>query len=76
MSIIYLCRHCNSVIGTLQQDQISLTALGLDSLTETERKKMIHYEENGDIHIRLICEGCEQTLSQHPNYYELDYFLQ
>lgn len=76
MAIIYLCRHCKTVIGKIEEQHVSSSMLGLDTLTASDKQKMIHYQANGDIHIHSICESCEDTLKQHPNYYELDHFLQ
>lgn len=49
--------------------------LGLDNLTIDEKKKMINYHSNGELHIHVICESCEESLTQHPNYHELDFFI-
>lgn len=50
--------------------------LGLDQLTSAEKKKMIQYESNGQLHIYVICESCEESLTQHPDYHKLDFFIQ
>lgn len=76
MSIVYKCKHCKHTIGTLRQQIVSTSMLGLERLTSSDKQRMMEYKENGDIHIHVICENCEDTLQQHPNYYELDYFLQ
>ena len=49
--------------------------LGLDQLTSSEKQKMIQYKDNGDVLIQAICENCEASLEQHPDYYELEFFL-
>lgn len=76
MAIIYKCKHCKHVIGEIGQHIISTSMLGWDQLSVREREKMIQYKENGDVHVQTICENCEESLGQHPAYYELDYFLQ
>lgn len=76
MSIIYKCRHCGHTIGSLKQHVVSTSMLGWDKLSTQDKKQMIQYMENGDVHIKAICESCEASLDEHPNYYELDYFLQ
>jgi len=75
VSIVYKCRHCGHTIGKLQQQVITTSMLGWDKLTSEEKKKMIHYQANGDVHIHAICENCEESLGQHPNYHELDFFI-
>ncbi|WP_067729694.1 anti-sigma-F factor Fin family protein [Oceanobacillus damuensis] len=76
MSIIYNCRHCGQRIGKLEQKVVDASMLGFDQLSKKEKKEMIHYDSNGDIQINTICENCEQALGQHPNYHELDFFIQ
>lgn len=49
--------------------------LGLDDLTNNEKQKIVHYQPNGELHLHVICENCEESLSQHPNYHELDFFI-
>lgn len=76
LSIIYKCRHCGHLIGELEQGIVSSSALGLDMLNESEKQNIVAFQQNGDIHLKVICESCEDTLTQHPNYYELEYFIQ
>jgi len=76
MAIIYRCRHCGHVIGSLIEPVVSTSMLGIDRLTAVEKRHMVQYQVNGDIHIVSICESCEDTLKQHPNYFELEYFIQ
>ncbi len=75
MSIVYKCRHCGHVIGKLDQQIVSTSMLGWDQLTPQEKQRMIQYKDNGDVHIIAICENCEDSLGQHPDYYELEYFI-
>lgn len=75
LPIIYKCRHCKHVIGQLKQNEYTTSMLGIDQLTADERKEMIHYQSNGELHIHVICENCEESLVQHPNYHELDFFI-
>lgn len=76
MSIIYTCRHCGQQVGKLNQKIVDTTVLGFDQLTVEEKQNMIHYKDNGDIQIKTICESCENTLGEHPQYHELDFFIQ
>lgn len=54
---------------------VSTSMLGWDRLSAQDKATMIQYRENGDVHVQSICENCEDALSAHPSYYELDYFL-
>lgn len=76
MSIIYKCRHCKNIVGQLEQQSIDASLLGLEHLNKDDKRNMIHYQNNGDIHIQTICESCEDTLGHHPEYHELDFFIQ
>ncbi|HLR66660.1 anti-sigma-F factor Fin family protein [Virgibacillus alimentarius] len=76
MSIVYKCRHCGHVIGEIEEQIVDTSMLGWDKLSIEDKKEMINYNSNGDIHIHAICENCEDTLGQHPQYHELDFFIQ
>ena len=76
MSFVYKCRHCENIIGKLEQVTLSTSRLGLDQLSNEDKKDMIHYQSNGDVHIHTICESCEESLGHHPQYHELDFFIQ
>jgi len=49
--------------------------LGLNQLSNVEKQKMIQFKANGDMHIISICENCETSLTLHPSYYELEFFI-
>lgn len=70
-----MCRHCKFVIGQLQHSEMTTSMLGLDELTPDDKRKMVHYQPNGELHIYTICESCEESLAQHPKYHELDFFI-
>ncbi|WP_186575710.1 anti-sigma-F factor Fin family protein [Aquibacillus kalidii] len=76
MAIVYSCNHCGNQIGQLEQKVIDTQSLGWKELSSDERKEMIQYQNNGDIHIKAICEDCQETLENNPHYHELDYFIQ
>ncbi len=76
MSIVFECRHCANTIGTVSQNDVTDAMLGIDTLTDKEQEEMIHYKGNGDMHIQSICEQCEETLGEHPEFHELHYFIQ
>lgn len=76
MTVVYNCRHCGHEIGRLEQQVINTSMLGWDKLTIEDKKAMIQYQSNGDVHIKTICENCQDTLGQYPHYHELDYFIQ
>ncbi|WP_368502894.1 anti-sigma-F factor Fin [Alkalihalophilus sp. As8PL] len=75
MAIHYKCRHCRTNIGQID-NHTDATSLGFGHLTSQERQEMLTYENNGDIHVNVICEDCEEALTRNPNFYELDTFIQ
>ncbi|GAB4072130.1 anti-sigma-F factor Fin [Barrientosiimonas marina] len=76
MAIIYECRHCSREIGRVDEQMTDDTMLGLDQLSSEEKRDMLSYEADGSMRITVICEHCEASLSRHPHYHELDYFIQ
>ncbi|TMN22329.1 DUF2757 family protein [Lentibacillus cibarius] len=76
MPIVYICRHCGQKIGKLDQQMVDASMLGLDQLSAEDMREMIHYQDNGDMEIKSICESCEESLGSHPQYHELDHFIQ
>lgn len=77
MAIVYKCRHCKHVMATLHHpEQFTLKQLGLEELSNEDKQEMIQHKRNGDLHIQIICESCEEMLKQNPHYHELDSFIQ
>lgn len=76
MSYVYTCRHCGHVIGKLEQNILNTSKLGFDQLSVEDKQEMIRYQSNGEIHIKSICESCQETLGNNPQYHELDFFIQ
>jgi hypothetical protein len=66
MAITYLCRHCNTVVGRLEESQVTEQQLGFTSLTPDERRDIIAYDSNGDINVKVICEYCSEAIRNHP----------
>ncbi|MBM7650300.1 hypothetical protein JOC78_003286 [Bacillus ectoiniformans] len=75
MAIQYHCRHCGVQVGSLSDPVISSHRLGIHTLTEHERKDMIHYQPNGNISIKTICEDCQESLERNPDFHQYDYFI-
>ncbi|GAE31749.1 anti-sigma-F factor Fin family protein [Halalkalibacter sp. AB-rgal2] len=75
MAIHYQCRHCHAKVGTIEHS-IHANVLGFDMLTSTERTEMVSYLENGDIHVKVICEDCHEALIRNPDLHEVDIVVQ
>lgn len=76
LSIVYKCKHCESVVGIINQKVVNPETLGWNNLTSDEQQRLITYEVDGHITVKTICESCEQTLKNHPEYHALDHFIQ
>lgn len=66
MAIKYICRHCNSLLGTIDSSVITEMQLGLHSLTPAERRDIIAYDLSGDVTVRVTCEYCNEAIETHP----------
>ncbi|KQL51378.1 hypothetical protein AN964_20605 [Heyndrickxia shackletonii] len=75
MAIHYFCRHCGTNMGILDNLSIHADHLGLNTLTNEERQDMISYESNGNIHIKSICEDCQEALTSNPELHAYDYLI-
>ena len=75
MSIHYHCRHCGVKLGILEQSLVEVERLGLHTLNEEERQEMVKYQSNGDVHVKSICEDCQESLQRNPDYYQNDFII-
>lgn len=76
MAIHYNCRHCGVNVGTIDSSSLHSESLGLQFLTNDERKDMIAYQSNGDITIKTICEDCQEALERNPEFHQYEQFIQ
>ncbi|GAA4869995.1 hypothetical protein GCM10023310_57130 [Paenibacillus vulneris] len=66
MAIRYVCRHCRTMIGELEQRQVSEELLGFHFLTPEERQSIISYNPNGDMTVNVVCDYCKEALDNNP----------
>ncbi|MFD1066918.1 anti-sigma-F factor Fin [Oceanobacillus locisalsi] len=76
MVINYGCRHCGKEIGMLNDTEMDVSLRFLDLLKEQDMAEMLTPAQDGSFRLEVICEYCQQALDTHPDYHELDYFLQ
>jgi hypothetical protein len=62
----YVCRYCQSSLGTINDNVYSEAELGLDQLTAAEREAIIIHDTNGQKQVRVVCEHCEHILNHYP----------
>jgi len=65
MSVKYVCRHCRTQIGELQES-LPEYQLGFHFLTPEERRDIISYNPNGDVTVKVICDFCKEALEANP----------
>ncbi|MBM7622294.1 hypothetical protein JOC95_004209 [Bacillus tianshenii] len=76
MAIHYNCRHCGHRVGSIENKSVYTEQLGFHQLTDSERQEMIAYQQNGDIHVKTICEDCQEALERNPSWHETESFIQ
>ncbi len=74
MNAHYYCRYCGYKVGSIEGEEAQEMVLG--NLTNEEQLEMTHFDENGNLFVKTICESCQDTLQHNPHYYEYDTFLQ
>ncbi|RUL49143.1 MULTISPECIES: anti-sigma-F factor Fin [Lysinibacillus] len=75
MPVRYRCRHCETEIGTLPFDaDETIKKMHLFEIGEID--DYIEKDEHGDTTVHCICEHCEDSLRQFPDYYALKNWLQ
>ncbi|MDG5789984.1 anti-sigma-F factor Fin family protein [Evansella sp. AB-P1] len=75
MAIHYYCRHCSKSIGKLSDWEADDQMLGFNQLTDEDRKEMIECDSQGHIQVKVICEDCERTLQENPDYHAFESFI-
>ena len=77
MPIRYRCRHCNTEIGVLPFDSDEPETIRKLHLFEIgEIDDYIEKNERGEMTVQSICEHCQESLRQFPDYYALKKWLQ
>ncbi|OAS19481.1 anti-sigma-F factor Fin family protein [Paenibacillus oryzisoli] len=64
--IKYICRHCHTFVGEINQRAITEQQLGFHFLTPDERRDIISYNTNGDVTVRVVCDYCREALEANP----------
>ena len=76
MALNYFCRHCGVQVGSINQMSVFSENLGFNHLSGHERQDMIDYQTNGDIHVKTICEDCQEALERNPDLHQYEKFIQ
>lgn len=65
MAIKYICPHCHTVLGTIEE-QVTDAQLGFLSLTPSERRDIIAYDLSGEVTVKVTCDYCTEALENNP----------
>lgn len=67
MKYIYHCKHCHTVIDTLEAEQQMERQLGLLNLTTEERNELLTFDKTEQkIYVKTVCEYCYQAIQANP----------
>lgn len=66
MSVKYICRYCQAVIGEIQGQPINEFRLGFHSLTPDEHRDIISYQQDGAVVVNVTCDYCSEAIASHP----------
>ncbi|MHB1684567.1 MAG: anti-sigma-F factor Fin [Bacilli bacterium] len=67
MNVVYYCKHCKSLLGTIDSTKTSMESLGFSILTPEERSDIMEFDAvSQTIYVKTVCEYCETALRQHP----------
>ncbi|NMM55254.1 anti-sigma-F factor Fin [Paenibacillus aquistagni] len=66
MSVNYVCKHCRTLIGRIDEPSIDRNRLGFDLLTRDEQDQYVQEHDNGDITVRMTCDYCLQAYQHNP----------
>jgi hypothetical protein len=76
MALHYFCRHCGVKVGSIEQRSVYSEHLGFNQLSDEERTEMIAYQTDGNIHVKTICEDCQEALERNPDLHQYESFIQ
>lgn len=67
MAVNYICKHCKTLMGVIQETDVSEQRLGFHFLTPEERNDIISYNSSGDVTVNLVCDYCAEALKANPD---------
>ncbi|GEN44736.1 anti-sigma-F factor Fin [Alkalibacillus haloalkaliphilus] len=75
MSAKVKCRHCSRNLGEIDDTKQVQQLIEQQSLTQEELNDILQEGEQGELNVLLVCEECEDILSQNPSLFELENFI-
>ncbi|MGP4073776.1 anti-sigma-F factor Fin [Piscibacillus sp. B03] len=71
MSVTMKCRHCQQSMGVIHDEERVYDLLGQQPLA----LDIVQLNDDGEVFVQLVCEHCEDILTQNPNLFENDTFI-
>ncbi len=65
------CRHCQQTMGTIDDEERVYELIGQQPLA----LDIVQLNDDGEVFVQLVCEHCEEILTQNPNLFENDTFI-
>jgi len=75
MAIRVKCRHCKTEMGHLL-GQSALQHGRVKQIREEFAEEFFTQDEEGTLTVSSICEHCEKSLRDNPNYYAIQKWIQ
>ncbi|WP_188207361.1 anti-sigma-F factor Fin [Alkalibacillus aidingensis] len=75
MSVTMKCRHCKQPIGEIEDINRVTQLIEEQQLSTDEINDMLQEDSEGTMTVFLVCEHCEDILTQNPNLFEHDNFI-
>jgi hypothetical protein len=75
MAIHVKCRHCKTEMGHLT-DRAALQDGRVKQMKEEFAEEFITQDEEGTLTVTSICEHCEKSLLENPDYYAMQNWIQ
>lgn len=70
MRVQYMCKYCKQFLGELNQPGWSRAdaerMCGLNQLSAVELRDAIDYNGMESIHVKTVCEYCQNAVELHP----------
>ncbi|GAA0467211.1 anti-sigma-F factor Fin [Alkalibacillus silvisoli] len=75
MSVKVKCRHCLRAIGEMKDSNQVQQLVQEQPLSNDELNEILQEDEQGELNVLLVCEECEEILTQNPSLFEQDNFI-
>ncbi|GEL78257.1 anti-sigma-F factor Fin [Tenuibacillus multivorans] len=75
MAVQMKCRHCQQSMGSIEDEHRVYDIIAQQPLSVEEQHDLMTENEEGQKTLNVVCEHCEEILTQNPNLFENDTFI-